>query len=490
MGLCQRLDSFCQSKTRKWVGIIVGILELFWFGGYYYGFNSLIPAWKSLGVSAYNCSDTTNTCLYNDSMFGNGFVVWVVIQMCLISFAGIFMDKVGLRAMKLVAISMYCIGTLLFSFLYGGLEPLYYIAGILVAIGSTSNLISNHHISSMFPKYRGFVISLLSGAFDSSTLITFILSETYTQFSLQKSFIILALASLCVGLFMALFILTTKSDDMKKFASHFKDTATSNDDEAEQERLSHGCAENGENMSSTDKETKNTDISKRINMIVDIRYQSLKDCIISLPFLLITLWFTLGLFRFSTFLGQLQRLINELFPNDITTIDHLLQISSAFSMCGFLAAPITGFILDASQAYCRRKIVRNIDNIGSDHQDKNRIYYMHIFGLAPALLVMAFCAILASCLIFVPNRVAFYIAFIFFVMLRSLLFSTSVSFCFVAFPVNYFGTVCGALNSIGGIFSLLQYAFQYTSSAKVANIIITIFSVGLFIPPIILFKMK
>ncbi|CAH8296091.1 unnamed protein product [Schistosoma turkestanicum] len=491
MGLCQRLDSLCQPKCRKWVGIIIGILELFWFGGYYYGFNSLIPAWKSLGVSAYNCSTETNACLYNDALFGNGFVVWFVTQNCLISFAGIFMDKVGLRALKLVAVFMYFVGTLLFAFLNGDTEPLYYVAGIFVAIGSTSNLICNQHITSMFPKRRGFGISLLSGAFDSSTLIAFILSETYTQLSLQKSFIIIAIVSICVGLFMGIFILTTRSDDMRKFASNFKDSVTRDEDEGDQERLSQECFEDdNKNKLSSDKELKMTEVSRKITMIIDRRYQSIKDCIISLPFLLITIWFMLGLFRFSTFLGQLQRTINESFPNDITTIDHLLQISSAFSMCGFLAAPITGFILDASQAYCRRKIMQNTDENINQQQNANQIYYTHIFGLAPALLVMAFCAMFVSCLIFIPNRVAFYFAFLFFVMLRSILFSASVGFCLTAFPIRYFGTVCGILNSIGGIFSLLQYAFQYTSSAEIASIIITVLSIGLFIPPIILFKKR
>ncbi|CAH8512572.1 unnamed protein product [Schistosoma rodhaini] len=491
MGLCQKLDGLCHPKVKRWVGITVGILELFCFGGYYYGFNSLIPAWKSLGVSAYNCSNATNTCLYNDSIFGNGFVVWVVTQNCLISFSGMFMDKVGLRALKLVAISMYFVGTLCFAFIHGKTEPLYYIAGILVAVGSTSNLICNQHITSMFPKYRGFGISLLSGAFDSSTLIAFILSETYAQFSLQKSFIILAFVSICVGLFMAIFILTTRSDDMRRFASNFSDAVTSGENEDEQAKLSQDCVrDNNENTRSLDKEAKNIEVSRRIKMIIDLRYQSIKDCIISLPFLLITIWFMLGLFRFSTFLGQLQRIINELFPNDIITIDHLLQISSAFSMCGFLAAPITGLILDISQAYCRRKIMQNDDYSIDEQHHKNQIYYTYIFGLAPGLLFMAFCAMFISCLIFIPNRVAYYFAFLFFVMLRSLLFSASVGFCLTAFPVHYFGTVCGILNSIGGIFSLLQYAFQYTSSAVTANIIITICSVGLFIPPIILFKMK
>nr|CAH8843351.1 unnamed protein product [Trichobilharzia regenti]CAH8843360.1 unnamed protein product [Trichobilharzia regenti]CAH8843363.1 unnamed protein product [Trichobilharzia regenti] len=492
MRLCQKLDNLYQSKTRRWVAIILGILELFWFSGYYYGFNSLIPAWKSLRVFAYNCSDTSNTCMYYDYMFGNGFVVWIVTQMCLITFAGLIMDKVGLRAMKLIAVCLYFIGTVLFAYIHGDTESLYFISGILVALGSTSNLICNHQITSMFPKYRGICISLLSGAFDSSTLIVFIFSKTYTQLSLQTSFTILAVTSLCVGLFMAIFILTTKSGDMSRFA--YSNEMVENSHLKGRERVkapSDGTNGNTEKMLPSEEGTNNVDVSRRVNTIIELRYQSLKDCILSLPFLMIAIWFTIGLFRFSTFLGQLQRLIYESFGDDEATVDHVLQISSAFSMCGFLAAPITGFILDTSQAYCRRKIARNTNwSIDSSESYENKIYYTYVFGLAPGLFIMAVCAVFVSGLVFIPKVIAFYAAFVFLVMLRSLLFSASVGFCLIAFPIHYFGTVNGILNTIGGVFSLLQYAFQYTPTASIANIIATVVTFGLFIPPIVLFKMS
>ena len=132
------------------------------------------------------------------------------------------MDKIGLRFMKLVSVGMVVAGTLMFAFLNGDTIPLIYIAGILVALGSVSSLCCNHNISSMFGKYRSFCISLLSGAYDSCSVIPFLISQTYTTFTLRNSFLILAIAALIVGLFVALFLLTTKTVDMVKFDPDFK----------------------------------------------------------------------------------------------------------------------------------------------------------------------------------------------------------------------------------------------------------------------------
>lgn len=134
--------------------------------------------------------------------------------MCLITGAGIIMDRFGLRLLKLLAVFIYFVGTLMFAFTRGESSNLLFIAGILVALGSTSSLICNHQISSMFPKYRGFAISLMSGAFDSSTVVTFLITKTLPDISLQTSFIIVACCALLYGTMMGLFGLTQWSPDM------------------------------------------------------------------------------------------------------------------------------------------------------------------------------------------------------------------------------------------------------------------------------------
>ncbi|KAA3675494.1 uncharacterized protein DEA37_0006951 [Paragonimus westermani] len=134
--------------------------------------------------------------------------------MCLITGAGIIMDRFGLRLLKLLAVGIYFVGTLMFAFTKRESSNLLFVAGIFVALGCTSSLICNHQISSMFPEFRGFTISLMSGAFDSSTVITFLITKTFPSISLQTSFVVVACCALFYGTMMGLFGLTQWSEDM------------------------------------------------------------------------------------------------------------------------------------------------------------------------------------------------------------------------------------------------------------------------------------
>ncbi|VDQ17464.1 unnamed protein product [Trichobilharzia regenti] len=110
----------------------------------------------------------------------------------------------------------------MFAFTSASTVPLFYAAGISVALASICSLICNHQVSSMFPQVRGLCISLISGAYDSSTVIAFIISLTYKSFPFKWSFIILAIFAVFVGIFVALFILTRYSRDMGKYAASSK----------------------------------------------------------------------------------------------------------------------------------------------------------------------------------------------------------------------------------------------------------------------------
>ncbi|KAF7260841.1 hypothetical protein EG68_01923 [Paragonimus skrjabini miyazakii] len=162
------------------------------------------------------CNVTNQGCELQERMFHYAFIVWVVTQMCLVTVTGILMDRVGLRVLKITASFMYFMGTLMFAFVNAETGGMLFVAGVLVALSTTSTLICNHQISSMFPKYRGLAISLMSGAFDSSTIVTFIISRTAEEISLRSSFLFVACCGLVFGILMALFGLTQWASDMSK----------------------------------------------------------------------------------------------------------------------------------------------------------------------------------------------------------------------------------------------------------------------------------
>ncbi|VDP69791.1 unnamed protein product [Echinostoma caproni] len=191
----------------------------------------------------------------------------------------------------------------------------------------------------------------------------------------------------------------------------------------------------------------------------------------------------LGLLRFTLFLSQLSALLKYAFDNDMTIVNNLLEVSSAFSMCGFFVAPITGAIMSTSIMAFRRKIARRLDSVDETLTD-NVIYWTIIKGLVPVVTVLATVSLIMSCVVFVKGaQWVYYLAFACLIVMRSILFSSTTTMVITAFPTEYFGTVYGVINLIGGAFSLLQYGLL-EMNIKVSNGICVAVSLLTFFPPI------
>ncbi|KAA0186275.1 Solute carrier family 43 member 3 [Fasciolopsis buskii] len=147
-------------------------------------------------------------------MIDYAFNSWINVQMLLISGTGFLMDKVGLRFVKLLSVGLYSAGALMFAFTNKTTSPLLFPAGMLVALGSVSSLMCNHQISLMFPTAQGLVIAMFSGAYDSSSVVTFVIARISYTVSLQCSFIAIAIGSLIFGIPTGLFVMTQWAPDM------------------------------------------------------------------------------------------------------------------------------------------------------------------------------------------------------------------------------------------------------------------------------------
>lgn len=235
-------------------------------------------------------------------------------------------------------------------------------------------------------------------------------------------------------------------------------------------------------------ESSSVDVDKELSNVIDERFPTLRKCIFSASYALINLWITLGLFRFAIFLSQLYRQLVHLFPTDKKLVEHLLEVSSVFSMCGFFAAPVSGVIIDFSLR-CSRDKVANILISNKFNVSNRKMYYNYICGLVPAMTIMSIFAVILSTMMFIPNTVAIYTAFVCLVIVRSLMFSAYVSYLLTGFPIRYFGTLNGISSVISGLFSLLQHIFLHTSGT-VANSVSMAASIGLFITPFVLLMLR
>ncbi|KAA3671318.1 MFS transporter, LAT3 family, solute carrier family 43, member 3, partial [Paragonimus westermani] len=445
---------------------------MFWFSGVHYGYNALLPALKELGVFSSYCRG--NDCSGQDKMFSYAFIVSVIVQMCLIPLAGFLMDKVGLRINKLVSVSVVSIGLFMFAFTNSSTGPILFVAMALVSYASLASLICNHQISSQFPRARGVVIALISGAYDSSTAVFFIFAQTYPKISLQTSFIILAVGTLIFGVIMALFFLTQYSEDMTYC------DRKSRDDEVEVLEVDGGIISQSEKEAlSSDGETQ--DIDAQVTQILDKKYPNLKSCFRSWPFFFVAFWFALGLLRFSYFFSQLSKQLEVAFPGQRDIVDNLLRISSAISMCGFLVAPISGTIMELSKRAYQKQMKLRLANRSGYPVNENELYWTHLRAMAPATTIMSTAALILSSVLFVQQQqFVFYVAFVCHMFLRSLLFSTTATMVIIAFPVRNYGIVYGVANFIAGVMSTIQYGLL-EMPVVAGNAICVVISVLMFI---------
>ncbi|THD22563.1 Solute carrier family 43 member 3 [Fasciola hepatica] len=470
MGFCERLDTCFRSKSRRWLSILLGIIEIFWFSGYFYGFNALNKPYQKLGVFDWLCNGSN--CDQQSKMFSYAFIVASVVQLCLSTCTGLMLDKVGLRTTKLFSVSLMFVGGLMYAFTRRASSFLLFIGGPLVSWGSLSSLLCNYSINVMFPRFEAIAVSLLAGAYDSSSAIPFIISKAYPSISIQTSFLILSFVGLVYGVLFALFFLTQYSSEMGKV---WKSGLSEEDSFTNDEKKTHD-------------EPKHEEISveMRISIAVDDRYPTLKSCIQSWPFALVCVWFMLGLLRFTYFLSQLSGVLKESFKNDTNTADDLLDVSSAFSMCGFLVAPLTGTIMSTSLMTFKKKISRRMQSTEEGLTDGD-VYWTLLKGLAPVVTLLAVTSLIISCIIFVQEqRWIYYVTFTCLIFMRSILFSSTATMVITAFPQKFFGTMLGVINGIGGAFSLIQYGLLELP-LNISNSICVAVSVITFFPPLYIF---
>ncbi|CAL8109285.1 unnamed protein product [Calicophoron daubneyi] len=483
MGICKRLDFCFTGRARRWVTVVIAIIDTLWFTGIHYGFNSLTSAYSSLGVFASYCNG--DNCDGQTKMFSYVFMVANLVQLVLVPLCGLLLDKGGLRVAKLVNICLTFAGALMFGFADGSTSYILFPAMILVSVSGNIGLMCNQQASSLFPRYRGLIVSLISGAFDSSTVVDFIASRTFPRISLKVTFVILACCALVCGLFVALFLLTQYSSGMAKLAA--------DQDVLEGDGLDEDATENT-SVEQVKKEVMDEvrsglgleSVDQKVQEIIVSRYPTLKSCFRSYPFLLGTLWYTFGQVRFSYFLAQLSKLLNDSFPGNSSLVNKLLEDSTIFTICGIVMGVIGGAILDACRNAERRRLASLISSSGKQTSD-DQIYWIYLRALAPPVTLMACCSLILSCILFVRGQQAvFYVAFFFLLVFRSLLTSTLMTLAISSFPTQSFGIVVGVMCVIAGAVSTVQYGLLELSITT-SHIICVVISALTFIPPIILF---
>ncbi|OON14563.1 transporter, major facilitator family protein [Opisthorchis viverrini] len=459
----QRLDTFWTGSEKKWIGVVASLIEIFFFGAFFYGINSLIPAYTDIGVFEQFCNGTD--CSRQNVMFSYAYILGLFCQMFFSPLTGLLMDRIGLRVAKLVAVSIYTTGSLMFAFTNGNTSFLLFPAVVFVAIGSLANLFCNFFISNWFPKQNGLLLSLQNGAFDSSAAIAFFISQTVPQISLQTSFILIGVISAVYGTLMGLLFLKQYGSDMDLPPPEIVEESLVEDEIKENGTL---AIEN---------------VDMEVTRVIRRRYPNLKSCFLSSPYALIMFYSPAGNLRYSYYNSSLSKQLNRSFGNDKQTVDELLEAFSAVALFAFFVAPVNGLIFDASRKYFQRKLARQLQDSKQKPPDEE-IYWTHMRAMYPVLLITATLTLLMTITQFFPgHRALFYIQFVIGISFQTMSASLKATNVMLGFPVEHFGTLMGVSCLCSAFMALIQIGLLQ-APLNVADGIMLLISVMLYIPPL------
>ena len=233
-------------------------------------------------------------------------------------------------------------------------------------------------------------------------------------------------------------------------------------------------------------ESENIPIDMRIDAVLSDIFPSARKALISLPFLVVLLFASLNVLRYNYFLAELSVVSDYHFKNPSLTARFNTVVTFA-SACGVPIAFLCGVVIDK----LRSKYSPNIENLLKRNVSRERNEAILWNNALPSAISMYICAIfelLLSCLILVPYEAAYYVNFVFFILMRGFLFSTVMVNLFSIVPVAHFGTVYGIGTSIVGVFSCLQYALLKLSPTN-ADICVLVVATLSFIPPSVILTM-
>ncbi|VDM18755.1 unnamed protein product [Hydatigera taeniaeformis] len=463
MDRCGKLDRVLGLRSRQVLAIIFGILEMLFFGGIIFGFNVLTPVLQKEGVFAYLCGQSVNFtsgCTEQTTMYGYAFITYMVAQMVMLFIVGFLVDRVGLRIVKLGASMLFSIGAVLFAVTGATNSWLIFPAGSFICVGGMAGLICNFSFSKLFTKTSVFVLALITGSYDAASSVFAVFAIAYDAgFSYKLTFFLLAGVGLAMNTFSSLFIATYRLSDMSTLLY-------------ERSALPSGSNESGPQVFGDDDEenksdspSKLTEQEEQISDIIRSYYPTVLASLRSLPFLLITCFFSFAMVRFTFFLTQFGVLTEAQFPTQPATRQRLAQVLSFSLAGGIFAGMACGFTIDYLRSRLRPFLTKCLA-LGVN----GTLFWLRLCPHAVPMLVVTTAATLLSAFVFLPYEQVFYVNYFVLVVMRGFLFSTISSFIMTAFPIEQFGTLYGISGSLAGAFSCIQYA-QLSLPVTTANVI-------------------
>lgn len=321
---------------------------------------------------------------------------------------------------------------------------------MILALGGPFVFISSFHLSNAFPQYTGSILALLTGAFDSSSIVFFVYQVLYKQTGLTPHKFFLLFTSIPVVIIISQLTIMPKQS-YKTFGElvQQKDETVAEMDMSDDESRSANSSrierrERRESVVSEitvllgdknaiDEQIKEDEKREMSGVWGVMHGRTIRQQIASPWWILITLFTVVQMTRINYFVATI-------FPQ----YEYLLDYESAEKLNAFfdIALPLGGLL--------------SIPFIGTLLDNTRTITVLTILvGLATTIGVLGL----------IPNIYCGYLNIALFVVYRPFYYTTVSDYCAKVFGFATFGTVYGAMICLSGLLNLGQTGLDWLTTS-------------------------
>jgi len=163
------------------LAILTGLVEVLALSGLLYGWPAISEIFKREKVYEELCPQHSNcTCLEQDQAFIRVHSTATLVMGCSCLILGLIVDRFGVFVTRIYSIFFYLVSLISLLFI-GRSSSMLWLFCLAFALASLCPLFTFLPLSRLFPKYKGTIVTIVNGIYDTSVSVTFLPLYAYTN---------------------------------------------------------------------------------------------------------------------------------------------------------------------------------------------------------------------------------------------------------------------------------------------------------------------